>query len=251
MTVTTPKATMSGWQDDLYFRQLRIGPMANFVYLIGSKRTHEAVAVDPAWDITGILQVLEQDGMRLTGALVTHTHPDHVGGSFGGQEIEGLPSLLTRQGVKVHVHKAEADALPLAASDLVKTDEHSELTLGDLRLRFIHTPGHTPGSQCFLLEGAPGGAGSSEDEPAGRLVSGDTLFIGACGRADLPGSDPGDLYESLTGKLMKLDAATEVFPGHDYAQGQSHSTIEAEQAQNPYCNFPSRAAFLQAMGYGG
>ena len=239
---------MSTWHDDLYFRQLRIGPMANFVYFIGSKRTREAVVVDPAWEIATLLQELEQDEMRLTGALVTHTHPDHVGGSFGGQKIEGLAELLERAAVKVHVHKTEAEALPLGRTDLVKTDEHSELTLGDVRLRFIHTPGHTPGSQCFLLSG--NGAGMGQEAAQERLVSGDTLFIGACGRADLPGSDAGALYDSLTGKLMTLAEATLVFPGHDYAQGQTQTTIEHEKAHNPFCNFPSKSAFLQAMGYG-
>ena len=119
-------------------------------------------------------------------------------------------------------------------SEIVPTDEHSELVLGDVSIRFIHTPGHTPGSQCFKL--------------SDRLVSGDTLFIGACGRADLPGSNPEHLYESLTQKLMKLEEETLVFPGHNYAPPMKHSTIAMEKSHNPYFNFPSKTAFLGAMG---
>lgn len=221
--------------DDLYFRQIEIGPMANFVYLIGSISTREAVVVDPAWQIDTILQVVEQDEMTLTGALVTHTHRDHVGGDMRGHHVEGVAELLERCKAKIYVHKTEAEHLPVPPSELVKTDEHTTLALGEITIEFIHTPGHTPGSQCFKL--------------SDRLVSGDTLFIGACGRVDLPGSNPEDLYHSLTQKLMKLEEQTLVFPGHNYSPGATQTTIQQEKASNPFVRFPSKAAFLAAMGY--
>jgi len=222
--------------DELYFRQILTGPMANFVYLIGSTVTREAVVVDPAWDIKGLLEVAEEDDMKIVGALVSHTHPDHVGGSLMGQDIEGMAELLEKCPARVYVHKSEAMNLPVPESEVVKTDEHYSLSLGDLEIGFIHTPGHTPGSQCFQFQG--------------RVVSGDTLFIGSCGRTDLPGSNPEEMYFSLTQKLMKLDEATLVYPGHNYAEHATHSSIGQEKQTNPFFRFPSKSAFLQAMGYG-
>ena len=221
--------------DDLYFRQIEVGPMANFVYLIGSNSTREVVIVDPAWQIADLLKLIEEDEMKVAGALITHTHADHAGGDMRGHEIEGVAELLEQCDAKVYVHKSEADRLKVPASSVVGTDEHSQITVGEITVEFIHTPGHTPGSQCFKL--------------MDRVVSGDTLFIGACGRTDLPGSNPEDMYHSLTQKLMKLNEQTIVFPGHNYASHATHSSIEQEKAHNPYLQFPSKSAFLQAMGY--
>lgn len=221
--------------DDLYFRQIEAGPMANFVYMIGSKSTREVLIVDPAWQIEDLLKLAEEDEMKVTGALITHTHADHVGGDMRGQQIEGVAELLELCDAKVYVHKSEADRLTVPASSVVGTDEHSQVTVGEITVEFIHTPGHTPGSQCFKL--------------MDRVVSGDTLFIGACGRTDLPGSNPEDMYESLTQKLMKLDEQTIVFPGHNYAAHATQSSIEQEKANNPFFQFSSKSAFLAAMGY--
>lgn len=221
--------------DDLYFRQIQLGAMANFVYLIGSWSTREALVVDPAWDVAALLEQAERDEMSITGVLVTHTHPDHVGGDLMGHHIEGVGELLERCKARVYVHKAEAPYFSIPPSELVKTDEHTRIRVGDIEVEFVHTPGHTPGSQCFKL--------------SDRLVSGDTLFIGSCGRTDLPGSDPEKMYESLTQKLMKLDDTTLVFPGHNYATDATHSDIAREKANNPFFRFPSKSAFLQAMGH--
>jgi hydroxyacylglutathione hydrolase len=220
---------------DLYFRQVQIGPMANFAYLIGSQSTHEAVLVDPAWDVRALLALAEQDEMTVVGALISHTHADHVGGRLMGHHIEGVAELLEHCKARVYVHKAEAEHIGLPAGELVKTDEHTQLSMGQVRIDFLHTPGHTPGSQCFKLED--------------RLISGDTLFIGSCGRTDLPGSSADDLYTSLTQKLMKLDDATLVFPGHNYAEHATHTNIATEKARNPFFRFPDKETFLRAMGY--
>jgi hydroxyacylglutathione hydrolase len=221
--------------DRLYFKQIELGPMQNFVYLIGSTQTRKAAVVDAAWDIDKILNVTAADDMEITHAFVTHTHPDHVGGRFAGIEIEGVAELLEKCKAKVVVHKTEAEFLKtLAPSDIIKAASGDKIDVGGIEIQLLHTPGHTPGSQCFLVDD--------------RLVSGDTLFIGACGRVDLPGSDPEQMYDSLTQKLMALPDETILFPGHNYSD-HSTSTIGEEKQSNPYFQFASLNQFLSAMGY--
>jgi glyoxylase-like metal-dependent hydrolase (beta-lactamase superfamily II) len=210
--------------DRLYFRQLlsgrdfaRTDPMArqmvNFVYLIGDRETGEAVVVDPAYDIPGILEVLVADDMRCVGALATHYHPDHVGGTMGGFSIAGVDELLSAVSVPVHVQADEAPwvlrVTNLADTDLVQHESGDEVMVGEIPIQLIHTPGHTPGSQCFYV--------------ADRLVSGDTLFLEGCGRTDLPGGDPAALYDSLTNKLAKIPDHAVLFPGHLYSAEPSAS----------------------------
>jgi hydroxyacylglutathione hydrolase len=223
----------------LYLKQLELGPMQNFVYLVADPTTREAVVVDPAWDIDQIVRIIEQDDLHLKAALVTHFHPDHLGGNFMGRRIPGAADLLERNlKIKVHIHKSEADYASqiagLSESDMVRTDGADELQLGSLRLRLVHTPGHTPGSQCFLVDG--------------RLISGDTLFVGGCGRVDLPGSDPAQMYDSLVNKLKQLPDDTVLYPGHNYADRVT-STIGDEKQRNLYMRFNRLEDFLGMMGY--
>lgn len=224
----------------LYMKQMLLGPMANYVYLIGDTESREAMVVDAAWDIPAILEQLDNDDMTLTGALVTHFHPDHIGGDMMGQHIDGIPELLTERGVKVYVNKEEASwvsqTIGLETSDMVAVDGETEISIGKVPLRFIHTPGHTPGSQCFM-------AGDN-------LVSGDTLFIGSCGRVDLPGSNASDLYYSLTQKLAKLPGDTVLYPGHAYSE-EPASTIAREKTNNPFMRFERVEDFLTMMGVPG
>jgi hydroxyacylglutathione hydrolase len=172
----------------------------------------------------------------LTRVLITHTHQDHTGGQLFGQFIPGVVELLNQVDIPVYVHKTETHILQnVPASSKVPTEGGQVLDLGgDVQITLLHTPGHTPGSQCFLVQN--------------RLVSGDTLFIGACGRVDLPHSSPEEMYDSLTNKLMRLDDATVLYPGHNYAR-QPTSTIGEERQRNPYVQFASLHDFLRAMGY--
>ena len=222
----------------IFVRQMELGPMQNFVYLVGDPVSRECVVVDPAWEIDTIVDTVAADDMTLIGALVTHTHQDHVGGSLESWgmpgRIPGVEELLARVPAKVYVHKAEREFLRGFGSDLVKVDNHDTVALGRLTLTFMHTPGHTPGSQCFLIED--------------RLISGDTLFIGSCGRTDLPGSDPTEMYYSLTQRLAALPDTTTLLPGHNY--GGPSSTIGTEKQQNPFMRFASLGDFLATMGGG-
>ncbi|MFP6664980.1 MAG: MBL fold metallo-hydrolase [Deltaproteobacteria bacterium] len=223
----------------LYLKQIEIGPMQNFAYLIGDSETHECVVVDAAWDIDAIAGIAAADDMKITAGLVTHFHPDHMGGSMMGMEITGAAELIASQSVKIHLHKSEVpyahQVAQLSDSDLVATEGGDKLQVGDIEITFLHTPGHTPGSQCFLVDG--------------HIVSGDTLFIGACGRVDLPGSNPEDLYRSLNDTLKKLPEPTILFPGHNYAHKKT-STIGEEVRTNPYMRFGKLGDFLSAMGHG-
>ena len=205
---------------DLYFRQVAIGPMQNFIYFIGSARTRECVVVDPAWDTEGIVEFAESEGMRITGALVTHYHPDHVGGAMGQFKVPGgVAELVAKIGAPVHVNKHEADGLikitGLAESDLVRHESSDVIKLGEVDIELIHTPGHTPGSQCFLVRE--------------RLVTGDTLFVDGCGRVDLPGGNAGQLRASLK-MLAKLADAVIVCPGHDYGRTPTNTLAEQKQS---------------------
>ena len=201
----------------LYFRQLLSGrdfakgdpvaeQMVNFVYLIGDRQTKECMVVDPAYAIADILEIVDQDEMKLTGVLATHYHPDHVGGSMMGMKIQGVADLLEKCQVPIHINKHEtkwvARTTGLNENDLVQHEGGDKVSVGDISITFVHTPGHTPGSQCFLVEQ--------------RLVAGDTLFLDGCGRTDLPGGNPGDLYTSLQ-TLASLPATTIVCPGHQYS----------------------------------
>ena len=232
----------------LYFRQLLAGrdfaatddaaaQMANFAYAIGDEESRECVLVDPAWDVEGLLGVLDGDGMRLVGALATHYHQDHVGGSLFGLHVEGLRALLERRSVPVHVHADEAAGVRavtgLSATDLVTHRGSDTLHVGAIPIEFVHTPGHTPGSQCFLV--------------AGRLVAGDTLFVQGCGRVDLPGGDPEEMYRTLTQRLAHLPDDIVLYPGHDYGDAPT-STLGEERRTNVYLRVPTLADWTRLMG---
>lgn len=234
--------------DEIYFRQLlagnevarhhpAAGQMANFMYLIGDPQSREALVVDPAWDVASLLDFAEADGYAVNGALITHYHPDHVGGDLFGLSIEGVGKLLERQPVPLYVNKHEAEGVKVVTgvsdSDLRRVEGGDRLELGRVEVRFLHTPGHTPGSQCFLI--------------GNRLVAGDTLFVEGCGRVDLPGGDPEAMYHSLTGTLAKLPPETVLFPGHNYGSTPT-STIGEQLERNHYLRVPSLENWMQLMG---
>ena len=233
---------------EIYFRQLLAGrqvathhpvagQMANFMYLLGDPGSRQALIVDPAWDVESLLEVARQDDYTIAGALVTHYHPDHVGGDLWGVQVEGVTRLLESEAVPLYVNKHEAEGLKqvtgVADTDLKRVDDGDSLDLGALSIGFLHTPGHTPGSQCFLV--------------GDRLVAGDTLFVQGCGRVDLPGGDADQMYYSLTQKLAKLPADTVLYPGHHYGPTET-STIGDELEQNVYMRVGSLDDWRHLMG---
>src|SRR6516162_7350647 len=230
------ESTVTDQQKKLSLVQAQLGPMANFVYIIADPVTRKAAVVDPAWDVSRIIDYAEGKGYDLEKILITHYHQDHIGGNMMGQNIQGAAEMVSRVKAKVYVNKNEAEGVKkvsgLSDSDLVKVEAGDVFKVGQLDVKFIHTPGHTPGSQCFLVDG--------------NLISGDTLFVGSCGRVDLPGSDPEQMYYSLNQKLRALDDSTVVYPGHAYSS-DSASTIGREKRRNMYMRFETLDDFLDAM----
>jgi glyoxylase-like metal-dependent hydrolase (beta-lactamase superfamily II) len=220
----------------LYCKQLEIGPMQNYVYLFGDPETRNAAVVDAAWDIDRILAVASEDGYRITKNLVTHFHPDHLGGDLMGHQITGALELAGKAGVKTYIHKREVPFVHrvcgLSDSDIVPVEGGDATEVGRVRVTFLHTPGHTPGSQCFLV--------------GNTCISGDTLFIGSCGRVDLPGSSAEDMYRSLTETLAVLPDDTILLPGHNYAD-RPRSTIGHEKRANAMMRFKTMKDFLALM----
>ena len=224
----------SDQQDRLYFRQLLSGrdfaqgdeiaaQMRNFAYLIGDRQTGDCVVVDPAYAAGELVDALEADGLHLSGVLVTHHHPDHVGGSMMGFELKGLAELLERVSVPVHVNSQEAQFVSgitgIPMSDLTSHEHGDKVSVGAIDIELLHTPGHTPGSQCFLLDG--------------RLVAGDTLFLEGCGRTDFPGGDSDEIFRSLQ-KIAQLPGDPTVFPGHWYSLEPSASLSEVKRSNYVY-----------------
>ena len=214
----------------LYFRQLLSGrdfavddqvatQMVNFVYAIGDRATGECVLVDPAYDPAGLVACVGADGMTVAGVLATHYHPDHVGGSMMGVTIAGIADLLEHVTCPIHIQREEVPWVTrttgVSEHELVAHDSGDTVTVGELAIELVHTPGHTPGSQCFLV--------------AGKLVSGDTLFLDGCGRTDLPGSDHAQMIESLK-RLSRVDDDVILYPGHRYSLASSATMAAVKQS---------------------
>jgi hydroxyacylglutathione hydrolase len=203
----------------LFLHQVELGPMQNFVYLIGCENTREAAVVDPAWDVPAILKAAKAHQFNIKTVLLTHTHFDH---------INGVEELLKATDARVFVHKKEAPVLQYS-SNVKKIESGDAVRVGDLAVTLIHTPGHTPGSQCFYVQD--------------HLITGDTLFIKGCGRCDLPGGDPEEMYNSLMSKLKKMEDHTRIYPGHNYADVPV-STLGDEKRNNPFLLCQSVEQFL-------
>lgn len=235
-------------ENHLFFKQLLAGidvaqsdrsarQMANFIYLVGDTKTRECLVIDPAWDIDGILKIVNDAEMKLAGALVTHYHPDHVGGSIFGMNITGLPQLMEKNPVPVYVNKHEAEGLKkvtgLSMSDMRLVDGEDTLEMGSQKITFMHTPGHTPGSQCFRL-------GNS-------LLAGDTLFLQGCGRVDLPGGNSEEMFRTLTQRLAKIKDEIILYPGHNYG-GRPSACFGDVRETNDYLRINRLEDWLAIMG---
>jgi hydroxyacylglutathione hydrolase len=208
----------------MLIRQMQLGPMANFVYLIGADSSDSVVVVDPAWDVPAIEAAAREAGRKIAGAIVSHCHLDH---------INGLPELLKRHDVPVYANQTEVDfsaELQRIAGAIKATAPGDVLNVAGMKMKMLHTPGHTPGSQCVLAEGA--------------VFSGDTVFINACGRCDLKGGDPEAMFRSIQNVLTKLPDETKLFSGHNYA-AVPDSTFGEQKRENPYFQFSDLQEFVR------
>ncbi len=201
----------------MIFEQIATGGCQS--YLVGCPETRVGVLIDPEVRQVDRYQALAaQVGVRIHYLIDTHTHADHFSAAQELSHVLGAPVVMHRD-----------SPAPFAA---LRLDDGDMLMVGQLRLQALHTPGHTRDSMCLLLDD--------------RVFTGDTLLIGATGRTDLPTGDPHALFESLWGKLLKLDPATTVFPAHDY-KGRTHTTIGQELAENPRLQVREIGAFVDMM----
>ena len=211
-------------------KQFEIGPMQNFCYMIGDEKTKQAFIVDPAWAPDKIVNTVEKEGFKLTGLLISHAHYDHT---------NAIEPLLNKFDIPVYVN---ANEIPIAESGnpifgtLGKTAKGlnggDKIQLGETPILFLHTPGHTPGSQCIQV--------------GDNLITGDTLFVGGCGRSDFHGGDPGERSRSLK-KIAQLPPHLQLCPGHDYGEVRQR-VLKEEVERNPYLQMERESDFVSAVG---
>lgn len=203
-----------------FIEQLALGPMDNFVYLIGDKAEKKLAVVDPAWESQSILNEVAKSGCDLTAILLTHGHFDHT---------NALEDVCNGREIPIYLSQHESLSLTPEIPHLIRTTDGQSITLGGATLSVLHTPGHTPGGQCFLF--------------GNHLISGDTLFVDGCGRADLEGSDPEALWESLQ-RLKQLPAETVIYPGHHYGNTPT-DTMGSQILNNRFLRCANRDQFLR------
>jgi hydroxyacylglutathione hydrolase len=199
---------------------LELGPMENFIYLIEDRVSGRGAVVDPAWDVGEIIALAQRREIAITDILLTHSHHDH---------INGIQGILDRYDAELHLLRAEAK---FWGSDLERPTLHyggERIALGGTEIEVLHTPGHTPGSACY--------------HAAGELLTGDTLFVFGCGRCDLRGGDPEQMFHTLRRLSRELGSDTLIHPGHNYA-AQSSSTMGEQIEGNPFLHFDEQEAFV-------
>lgn len=189
----------------------------NFSYIVADEASLEAIVIDPSFNSDRIASIVRERGLRVKYVVNTHQHADHIAGN------DEIKSMFNSKIVAHQVARTRKD-IPVVDGDV--------LTFGNLTAKVIHTPGHSPDSICILL--------------GDMLFTGDTLFVGECGRTDLPSGSASDLYDSLFSKLMKLDDNVEVYPGHDYGR-KPNSTIGEEKRTNYTLEKRTKEEFIEFM----
>jgi hydroxyacylglutathione hydrolase len=202
--------------------QIEVGLLQNFCEILYCPDTREAAIVDPAWEVDRLLREVERLKLRVTTALITHTHNDH---------IEGVGELVEKTGAAVAVHPREAERVRAAGRKstltLVDAVDGHDLAIGRCGVRALETPGHTVGGVCYLADG--------------YVVTGDVLFVGGCGRTDFQGGDTAQMWNSLQ-RLARLPEETRVYPGHNYGDTET-STIAHELRENRFLRCASLDEF--------
>jgi len=198
-------------------KQIPVGSMANFTYVIADEKSKLAAVIDPSWDLEKVLNALKTNELKVKYIINTHTHFDHV---LGNEQLAALTDA------EIIMHKNSQLDKDIAV------DDGDTIDLGNISMKVMYTPGHSKDSICLLAEN--------------KLFTGDTLFVGSCGRVDLPGGSASELYDSLFGKLVKLDDRIEVYPGHDYGS-KPFSTLGDEKKTNHVLKPRTKEEFLQFM----
>ncbi len=199
---------------------LELGPMENFIYLIEDVETRQTAVVDPAWDVPAILEEAAKLDLTITDILLTHSHHDHING------IEGI---LEHAVARVHLLKPEYEFWNHALDKPQLHHGGDRLMLGASEISMLHTPGHTPGSGCYRV---------GDD-----LITGDTLFVYGCGRCDLHGGDPVQMFTTLKDMKHNLDPNIVIHPGHNYSVAET-TTLEEQFEGNPFMHFENEAEFI-------
>ena len=211
----------------MFFKQVNVGPMQNFSYIIGDEKSKEAAVVDAGWEADKLIDICNKKKLKITKIILTHSHYDHA------QKVDELAS---KTNAIVYFHEDDFNEIRRIIKNpnikIHKLKDNDEIKIGKIKIKVIHTPGHTPGAICLLIEN--------------KLLTGDTLFVNAIGRTDLAGGDSLQLFESLQ-KLKKLDDKIEVYPGHDYGE-IPFSTIGGEKKTNPYFKCESKEQFFSLLG---
>lgn len=211
----------------MIFKQVHLGPMQNFSYIIGDEESKEAAIIEAGWEVGKLIDICNEEKLKITKIILTHSHFDHV------QKADELASMANAE---VYFHEDDFNEVKRAIRNpnirLHKLKDNDEIKLGKIKIKIIHTPGHSPGAICLLAEN--------------KLLTGDTLFVNAIGRTDLPGGDSIKLFESLQ-KLKKLNDEIEIYPGHDYGD-VPFSTIGKEKKTNPYFRCSTKEQFFRILG---
>lgn len=195
----------------MIFQQIKVGNMENFAYIIADSKTKEAAIADPGWDADVLLEFCSSNKLKVKKIILTHTHYDH---------INDVDYIFKKTHAEVYVHSLESNNIKNINNEIkiVELNNGDKFNVGDVEIGVMHTPGHSPGSSCFIF--------------SGKIITGDTLFVGSIGRTDLPGGNPKAMAESLK-MLKKLDDNLEIYPGHDYGE-KPFSTIGEEKETNFY-----------------
>lgn len=209
-------------QNNYTIHSMELGPMENFIYLIHDHASNTAAIVDPAWEVNEMLDFADARDITITDILLTHSHHDH---------INGLQQTLEHSDAKIHLLKPEAK---FWGANLSKPELHhgaDQIKVGDSQINILHTPGHTPGSACYHI--------------GNDLIAGDTLFVFGCGRCDLAGGDPEQMFQTLKKMKTELPASTIIHPGHNYAPQAPTSSWQTQCQGNPFLHFDEADDFVK------
>jgi glyoxylase-like metal-dependent hydrolase (beta-lactamase superfamily II) len=211
---------MGNQNEPFSIKAMELGPMENFIYLIRDIGSDRVAVVDPAWEGKEIIEQVKKDGLKITDILLTHSHFDH---------INAIEDILKEYDAQVHLLKAEAKFWGHYQDIPTLHYGGDKILLGDTEISVLHTPGHTPGSACYHV--------------GNHLIAGDTLFVFGCGRCDLAGGDPEQMFDTLNRLKIELPQGTILHPGHNYAEKEI-STMKEQIEGNPFLHFDNPADFV-------